>query len=264
MDYLYKNLQRLEAQIKDRPLFIFLDFDGTLAPVASSPDKAALPQRTSRALKKLSAVGNCKIAVISGRAMRDIKKKIGLHEIIYAGNHGLEIEGPRIKFTKLVSARYKSILKHLKEELRRRLSPIKGALLENKGLSLSVHYRLADKKDIARVKGIVHECSLTYLRSNEAKLRQGKMVLEIRPHSELGKGGVSLWLLARQIFKSKNKNILPLYIGDDLSDEDAFRALKGKGITVFVGKKRISHARYYLRDFKEVRAFLERILKLKS
>jgi trehalose-phosphatase len=141
---------------------LFLDYDGTLTPIVSTPEKAAIPKQIKGLLAKLSKDPRYKLAIISGRALKDIIKIIGLKGIIYSGNHGLEIEGPKIKFKTPLSPGYMTILKKIKGDLKRRLSSIKGIFLENKGLSLSLHYRLVDKKKIPQVKTVFHESIIFY------------------------------------------------------------------------------------------------------
>jgi len=266
MVHLFKKLDKLKNKLKKKFLFIFLDFDGTLAPITKTPVKADMPEETRKILQGLSKKSSCKIAVISGRSLEDVKNKFtGLSNIIYSGNHGLEIEGPKIKFSPLISSGYKSAIKAIKNTLQNKLLPIKGILLEDKGFSLSLHYRLVDDKQVALAKTIFHETVIKYVGGGRIKVRAGKKVLEVRPASEWDKGKVVLWLLARQKFAKDGSKILPIYIGDDLTDEDAFKALKRIGITVFVGRPvRSSNAKYYLEDTSEVTKLLRHILEIHS
>jgi len=263
MKHLFKEWNAVKAKIKDKYLFVFLDFDGTLVPIAETPDKAKLPKKIKGLLRKLADNPRLKIALISGRAIGDIKNKIGLKGIIYSGNHGLEIEGPKINFKPVVSPRYRIIIERLSNELKQKTSFIKGALVEDKGLSLSLHYRLVNKKQIPLLKTVFHEAVVLYLVKNRIKIKPGKMVLEVRPPVEWNKGKIVLWLLSRQIFALKKEGILPIYIGDDVTDEDAFKALKRKGLSIFVGKAGDSQADYYLKNTEEVVKFLRLIMGLK-
>jgi len=264
MEHLFFQLNKLKDSLKGKFIFLFLDYDGTLTPIVQNPDNAVISKETAEILRKLSKNQHCKIAIISGRALKDIKNKIGLEGIIYAGNHGLEIDGPKIKFRAPVSLRYKAILKKIKIDLRKKLSKIKGVFIEDKGLSLSVHYRLVNSKGKALVKTIFHETLICYIVSNKIKIRPGKKVLEIRPLLEWDKGKIVLWLLARRKFILNGEPCVPIYIGDDITDEDAFKALKNVGLTVFVGDPGSSHAKYYLKNTQEVTEFLEQILKIKT
>ncbi|MEK7867994.1 MAG: trehalose-phosphatase [Candidatus Omnitrophota bacterium] len=264
MEHLFFQLNKLKSALKDKFIFIFLDYDGTLTPIVQSPDKAIIPRKTKEILRGLSKNPHCRVSIISGRALKDIKNKIGLEGIIYAGNHGLEIDGPKIKFKSPVSSGYMTILKKIKAILKKKLSKIKGVIIEGKGLTLSVHYRLVDTKDAWLVKTIFHEALIHYIVSNKVKIRPGKKVLEIRPPIEWDKGKIVLWLLARWKFILNGTPCIPIYIGDDATDEDAFKALKNTGLTVFVGDPGNSRAKYYLKNTQEVTEFLEQILKIKT
>jgi len=261
MKYLFNEWDTIKDTIKNRYLFLFLDFDGTLVPIVKTPDRALIPWTTRNLLKRLSEEERFKIAVISGRALKDIKNKVKLSKIIYSGNHGLEIEGPQLNFSTPVPADYRAALECIKDELAKKISSIKGAFVEDKGLSLGLHFRLVDENKRALVKTIFHEVVIVYKIKGIIKTKSGKMVLEVRPIVNWDKGKVVLWLLARQQFAVPEKQILPIYIGDDLTDEDAFKALKNKGLTIFVGMPKESYAQYYLKSHKEVIDCLGRISK---
>lgn len=264
MKYLFNEWGKLSEEFKDKHLFLFLDYDGSLTPIVATPQQAILCKETKDVLDRVSRNSRYKIAFISGRALKDIREKIGLKNVIYVGNHGAEIEGPKIKFESPISPRCRAILEHIKTDLEEKLSSIKGAILEDKGLSLSVHFRMVDKKQIPQVKAIVHECAILYLVRGKIKIKSGKMVLEMRLPLEWDKGKVVLWLLARQKFAMSERPLIPIYIGDDKTDEDAFKVVKNKGLTIFVGKPKPSYAQYYLKNTREVTQFLKRILDLKE
>lgn len=258
--YFFLGPGRIKKIIKNRFIYLFLDYDGTLAPIVSTPGKAIMPQKTKKALRRLSGISCCKVAVITGRSLSDIQKKIGLKgNIVYVGNHGFEIKGPKINFKSPVPAGYRSTLDEIKQKLQKALSGIKGILIEDKGFSLSLHYRLAGEKDIQKIKTEFYATLVPYEVRNGAKVKTGKKVFEIRPPMDWDKGKVVLWLLARQKFLlgKKKKDILPIYIGDDVTDEDAFGALKGRGLTIRVGKLKNSRARYYLENTDEASGFLD-------
>jgi trehalose-phosphatase len=264
MRNLFRHWDRLKEELSNRYIMLFLDYDGTLTPIVSSPRIALISREAKELLNELSNSPKCKLAIISGRGLKDIINIIGLKGIIYSGNHGLEIKGPKIKFESIVSSRYKAVLEQIKNDLNKKLSSIEGVFVEDKGLSLSIHYRLVDKNNIPQVKTIFHETVILYLIRNKIKIKTGKMVLEVRPHREWDKGKVVLWLLTRQRFALKGKDVFPIYIGDDTTDEDAFKVLKNNGITIFVGKPKPSYAQYYLQDTNEVKEFLKRILLMQT
>ncbi|MDP3142338.1 MAG: trehalose-phosphatase [Candidatus Omnitrophota bacterium] len=262
MDYLFDKWNKLKKTLINKQVFIFLDYDGTLTPIVDYPDKAVISAEARNLLKGLSALPKYQVGIISGRALSDIKKMVSLENITYVGNHGLEIEGSRIKLESQVSPRLKAIIRQIHEDMVSRLSAIKGVLIEDKGPTISIHYRLIDKKDMILLRNIFTEITRPFIVRHKIKIDSGKKVFEIKPDITWDKGKVILWLLAKQQFAVGNKEIIPICMGDDVTDEDAFRALKNRGITVFVGRPKASQAEYYLRDTKEVVKFLNQILKL--
>lgn len=265
MQHLFGHLAELEKVLADSNLLLFFDYDGTLAPISGRPADAAIPSGIKALLERLSAVPGCRIVIISGRSLKDVKKMAGVKGVIYAGNHGLEIEGAKIKFKGMVSPGLKKTLRQLKADLESRLRGIKGVFVEDKTLTLSVHYRLAAGKDIPLIKNMLGRAVKPYIAANALKINPGKKVIEVKPKVNWHKGRAVLWLLARQQFAAGlEAAVCPIYLGDDITDEDAFRALKNKGITVFVGKPRASLAGYYLKDIREVARFITYILKLKK
>ena len=122
---------------------------------------------------------------------------------------------------------------------------------------------MVDEKDIQEFLNIFNEITDPYIVRSKIKINSGKKVYEIRPPIMWDKGKVALWLLARQQFLLERNKILPVYIGDDVTDEDAFKALKKKGLTIFVGERASSEAEYYLKTTEEVAEFLRLIFDLK-
>lgn len=258
MEYLFREWNYIKKILEGKYLLIFCDYDGTLTPIAETPDKAVIPKSTKELLKKLSGISGSKIVIISGRTVKDLKNKIQLKNVIYSGNHGLEISGCGFKFKALISQKYENVLKIIRNNLINKLSDIDGILLENKKFSLSIHYRLVNKKDIPSVKAIVNNTVLLYEKNKEIKVKEGKKVFEIMPPIEWDKGKAALRILT--IFP----NIFPVYFGDDNTDEDAFNVLRNKGLTIFVGKPKVSKAKYYLKGTKEVAKILEYILEIRK
>lgn len=262
MDYIFSQFSKIKELLSNKLILLLLDYDGTLTPIVETPSKAIIHKDTRELLQKLSRSPNCKIGIISGRKLEDIKNIVGIDSIIYAGNHGLEIQGLKIKFENQVSPRLKSIIRNIAVDTQKRLSGIKGVLIEDKGLTLSIHYRLVSKKDMPVFEKVVSEVTNPYMVSDKIKVNSGKKVYEIKPPVKWDKGKVVLWFLARQQFISGVKDVLPIYIGDDITDEDAFKVLKKKGLTIFVGKPGDSKANYYLKNTKEVIKFLRSISDL--
>lgn len=264
MKYLFHHWVSLEKEITGKYVLLMLDYDGTLVPLARKPDQALLPPQSKKLLQQLSQNSNCEVIIISGRTLCDIKRMVGLRNIIYSGNHGLEVEGPKIKFQSFIPLRYKKILKKIKKQLQEELSGVAGAWVEDKGPILSVHYRLVAPEKIPTVKTIFQENTMVDRLCGDIKTKSGKMILEIKPPVVWDKGKVVLWLLARQTFLQESQGILPVYMGDDVTDEDAFRALHNKGWTISVGQSKNSAAQYYLNNPQEISKFLQEILEATS
>src|SRR5260370_1731786 len=138
---LFDRLPEIAAKVEAAgDLLVFLDFDGTLAPVVNDPAMAFIPPQTLRALKSLAAIEKVSLAIISGRALPDLKARVGMPNLIYAGNHGLEISGPGMYFIQPDAAKRVQALGELLRDLQSRLEPIPGVQVANKVLSASVHY----------------------------------------------------------------------------------------------------------------------------
>lgn len=252
------------SSINRKNLFVFVDFDGTLSPIVPNPDKAVLPNDTRGLLQAIAKRRDMRLAVISGRNIRDVKKRVGIKNAIYSGNHGLQLEGPRISFESYLTSHYRNAIAGIKQELRQRVVVFKGAFVEDKGSILSLHYRLVRKSDIPKLKTVFHETVIYYLVRNAIRIGEGKMVLEVRPPVAWDKGKIVLWLLARGLFSAGNRAVMPLYIGDDKTDEDAFRVLRDRGITIYVGRPRKSFARYYVKSYREVKDVLRKLMEDKQ
>lgn len=236
-----------------KQLFLFFDYDGTLCPIAPHPQLARLKKSVKKLLRILCSKKGIRIAVISGRALKDVKKLVGLKDLIYAGNHGLEIKGPSLNFLHPRARHLKPVLDRVYKVLKKDLRSFSSALIEHKGLSLSLHYRLLKGKDVPAFK----RSALKELRKHEnIKITFGKKVIEARPRIDWNKGRA----LKKILFK-KGKGFLPIYFGDDITDLDAFKVLRKKGVCVWVGKKfKGIKADLYLKDPKEVEKLLEQMV----
>ena len=258
MMYLFKQWDKVSDRIKKSPrVFLFFDYDGTLTPIVSTPQEAKFPPRTKALIRKLQKDPKFTIAIISGRSLKDVRRMVGIKGLIYTGNHGLEIEGNAHGITRSRAASARPLIKKIGMSLQLQLRHIKGAKVEDKGYTLSVHFRLVDPAKRILVKDILERVTRPYVLSKKIKLCSGKMVLEVRPGVEWHKGKAVLYLLR------KKKNSFPLYIGDDITDTDAFRAIKQKGVSIFVGgSKKGINADYFLKDTKDVKKFIEKLLVL--
>lgn len=264
--YIFSCMTKIRKSLRNKLIYLFLDYDGTLSPMANTPDKAVITPGIKDLLRKLSKLPNCKIAIVSGRALKDISKKIGLKGVVYVGNHGFEIKGPKIKFKSLISRKYIKIVKKIKAKLKKELSSFRGVFLEDKGYCLTLHYRLANANDISAITSKFYFATFIDEFRNNIHVKTGKMTREIRPPFIWNKGTAVLWLLGKQVsvFKNRGEKTLPVYIGDDVTDEDAFQVLRNRGLTIFVGRPQNTKARFYLKNTKDVEKFLEIVLKNKN
>ena len=264
MKHLAGEWSKVTRRIKGKAVYLFLDFDGTLTPIRKQPEAVRLSGATRKALKRLISCEDVFVSVISGRALGKIGKLVGIKGIIYAGNHGLEAEGPGFKFTAPGSLRAKKAVTEIKKRLKKELKFFKGALVEDKGLSLSVHFRMVSKGKQGEVKRIFKKTTAPYEAAGKIVVTEGKKVLEVRPPVKWDKGKIVSLLLTRKK-KKRKKAVVPFYIGDDKTDEDAFRALGSRAYAVKIGNPggKSTSAGYYLQGAKEVREFLKKILNIK-
>ncbi|HBG46207.1 MAG TPA: trehalose-phosphatase [Deltaproteobacteria bacterium] len=225
---------------------IFLDFDGTLSPIVDDPSRAFIRDENAAWLQKASKDGNLKLAIVTGRSLKDIRRLVGLTDIIYAANHGAEIySGGKILLKK--GEAFRRPLSRLAKVMREALSGIPGIYLEDKGLSIAVHLRRVERSNHSKAKEIVKQEAAAALARHGLKITYGKMLVEIRPHAHWNKGDAVLW-----VWKKLAPDHLPFYVGDDTTDEDAFQALRPYGITIRIRDKRGSHAEYYVSSFKQL------------
>jgi trehalose 6-phosphate phosphatase len=234
-------------------LVLLLDFDGTLAPIVERPELAAMPGATRDALERLRARPGVQVAIVSGRGMADTRARAALQGVAYAGNHGMEIEGAgmyRVHPQALVA---RPELEAVLEALALALDPIPGAFVEDKGLTLSVHYRQTPEVDHGRVRDAV--TAATDGRAETLRVTEGKMVLEVRPRVEWNKGRAVEFLLDHM---RPPPGAPVLYLGDDRTDEDAFRELaetgRGEGVIVADPVPADTAALSYLASTAEVAA----------
>jgi len=261
MNNLLESWDNIVQAWADKKIILFLDYDGTLTPITQSPSQAALSQENRELIEHLVKIPLYQVVVISGRTLAEVKRMVGVEGVLYIGNHGWEIEGSAMHFESLIPVQVSSMMEKIKYELITQLCDIQGAFVEDKGVTLSVHYRMVAQDKEFLVRRIFEHICMPYRRQNMIKVHAGKKVLELRPPVEWDKGKAALWLLRKQEILKGKGNVLPVYIGDDTTDEDAFEALKNKGITALVGAPRkFSAARYYLAGPQEVTELLKHLL----
>lgn len=247
-----EHLDEIEALARNRRLAVFLDFDGTLAPIVDRPELAGIDPPTRDAVERLARL--CTVAVVSGRDVDDVRARAGISGIYYAGSHGFDIVGPgglHQQHAKGVEAL--PALDAAERELRCAVASIDGALVERKRFSIATHYRLVAESDWPAVEDAVDQA---LHRQPGLRKRHGKKVFELQPDIDWDKGAAVEWLLHE--LQLDTPDVLPTYIGDDVTDEDALRAVAGHGLGIVVlDAPRATAARYRLRDPGQVRVFLE-------
>jgi trehalose 6-phosphate phosphatase len=255
-DFLFDHITRINKKIqKTDALFLFLDFDGTLVPFRDRPSQVKTPETVKKVLRQLLKCPAVKVIIITGRALADIKTLLNLRGVSFIALHGLEMEssdGSQFRWAQAERAR--STLETIKERMRRELKREKGAFLEDKELSMVLHYRLLPAHRVSLVRKkfmtIVHDTDTERL----LEIISGAKVMEARPQG-WNKGKALEAFLAKY---NKGNSTLVVYIGDDATDEDAFRSLGKRGVTIHVRNtsRRTTRARYWVKDPTEVYRFL--------
>lgn len=255
------NKSDIKEIIQNRKPVLFLDYDGTLTPIVKRPEDALISDEMKKALQKCAQ--KMKVAVVSGRDMDDLKSKVQLNDLIYAGSHGFRISGPE--------GLYKEHEKS--DEILPRLDEIEskcnnefpkideGVQIDRKRYAVAVHYRNADEKNVPAIKQKVEDI----LNNNpDFKVGEGKKILEIKPAVNWHKGEAVLWIM-KKIGADDTGKYVPIYIGDDVTDEDAFRSIRDFGVGILVGAhSQETAAKYKLDDVPDVKDFLNRLADLED
>lgn len=244
-----------------KTIMLFADYDGTLTPIVDRPEDAIIPDDTKKVLRALSVLPCVTVGIISGRSLSDVMGKVGLISVVYAGNHGMEIKDlSGISYVDPEVRKAQPVIEGIYRKLVKKMGKIKGVLVENKGLTLSIHYRLVDEGTLPRVRTMFDDIVKEATESGEVRITHGKKVFEVRPAVDIDKGKAIRKLIDRHVGESARGNgkMAPIYIGDDRTDEDGFKAIEeyDKGISVFVGADHAqSAARYFLNSTDEVTEF---------
>jgi trehalose 6-phosphate phosphatase len=238
-------------------MLLALDFDGTLSPIAPTPAAATLPEDTRAALHDVAARSDTILAVVSGRALEDVFVKVRMPELYYAGNHGLEIRGPALELVHPEAVARVAAVRQCLERLRPVVGQIEGVVVEDKRLSLSIHYRLVREPALEELVRDAVRSSCNDIAG--LKVTEGKKLIEVRPDVAWDKGRAVEFLVASLL----NGSAAPvLFIGDDVTDEDGFRAIAGRGAGILVAEPTAATqtaASYYLSSTDEVTVLLRQL-----
>lgn len=275
------SFERIVNHVGSKKIVMFLDYDGTLSPIVDDPDRAFMSDEMRFAVKNVAEY--FPTAIISGRDRDKVYDLVGLTELYYAGSHGMDImcpvgsansvdvsncvvsldkQGkdvnlfqPAREFLPMIDEVFRTLVENTKD--------IEGAKVENHKFCASVHYRNVDEKNWPMIAQCVHDILKGYPR---LQLTHGRKVLEVRPKFDWNKGKAVEFLL-ESLGLSDSDDVLPIYIGDDKSDEDAFKVLRdsnlGYGILVCTAPKE-TKAFFSLKDPSEVQQFLESLVKWKK
>ncbi|KAG9451545.1 hypothetical protein H6P81_011510 [Aristolochia fimbriata] len=252
-----------------KQIVMFLDYDGTLSPIVEDPDRAFMSEAMRKAVRDVARY--FPTAIVSGRCRDKVYSFVQLAELYYAGSHGMDIKGPAkgpkykkakksvlfqpaSEFLPMIDEVYKALVEKTKS--------IPGAKVENNKFCVSVHFRCVDEK---RWSGLAEQVRSVLKEYPKLRLSQGRKVLEIRPTIKWDKGKALEFLLESLGFANCN-DVLPVYIGDDRTDEDAFKVLRqrGQGFGILVSKNpKDTNASYSLQEPAEVMDFLHRLVEWK-
>jgi trehalose 6-phosphate phosphatase len=220
--------QALADGLADRRPAVFFDFDGTLSDIVDDPDSARPVAGATEALEKLAA--RCPVAVLSGRDLADVTKRVGVPGIWYAGSHGFELTAPDgTHHQNDDAAAAIPVLEQAAGELRDRLGAIAGVVVEHKRFGVAVHYRNAERDRVGEVLAAVRAAG----RRDELRVTTGREVIELRPDLDWDKGKTLRWVIDH-LHQAGSGSLTPVYLGDDITDEDAFDAVRTDGVPILV------------------------------
>lgn len=243
-------------RLNGKKAVFFFDYDGTLTPIVEDHTEAFLSDSMR---EKLSAVAEHTVAgIVSGRGLDDVRERIGaIDGFYYVGSHGFEIAGPNDFYDQHdQAANQLSSLDNAQADLNETFSGDNSIEVERKKFAIAVHYRNAPESAFPEIEKKVEELSNLY----SLQIGTGKKILELKPDVDWNKGRAIEWLMKE--LKVDHGDHLPVYIGDDITDEDAFEAIYEKGIGILVGSHgETSHARYRLKNVEEVGLFLDKIIE---
>ncbi|KAJ7959301.1 Trehalose 6-phosphate phosphatase [Quillaja saponaria] len=271
------SFDRIIKAAKGKRIIIFLDYDGTLSPIVDDPNCAFMSDEMRAAVCEVARF--FPTAIISGRSRDKVKEFVKLSNVYYAGSHGMDIMVPAMpvktcdgnlrnivlnkKKNEIIFQPAKKFLPAIREifaSLKDKTKEIQGARLEDNGFCISVHFRHVREEDYSlleeKVKSVLENHS-------EFCLTGGRKVMEIRPSIEWNKGHAVEYFLDI-LGLSDSSNVLPLCIGDDRTDEDAFKVIqnRGQGYPIIVSSiPKDTKAGYSLRDPSEVLTLLQRLAR---
>ncbi len=259
-NYLFDHLGTINTQLRSATnILLCLDYDGTLVNFENAPEKVTTPLSVQKILQILAISPQITVALITGRTAEDIKKRINYDHLIIGSTHGLLIEYPnKPPFIWEKAQKLQPLIQQIKYQIVQTFTNIPGVLIEDKKVTIAVHYRQAANNQTSK---IIHKFESIVTKNDinhELELLKGSKVMEARP-TGWNKGKAIQHLLTTHCRKN---DMLPLYIGDDTTDEDAFYYLRNKGITILVNHhmNKKTDAQYFVHQPQEVHSFLNNII----
>jgi trehalose 6-phosphate phosphatase len=237
-----------------RKIALFLDFDGTLTPIQDDPTRCFLSEEGRELLQSIANSGRHHVTVLSGRTLDDVRARVGVHNICYGGNHGLVISGKGMRFIHPGVLRAKPLIDEAGSRLEQKIAPFAGAWVERKGFTLSLHYRLVNQNTVRQLKRAFYKVAAEISRGSLLTVMKGKKVLELMPGIPWTKGNAVLWILHRL-----GDGYMPIFVGDDVTDEAAFKALENGGITIRIGWSKKTSAHFFLQNYQGTLRLLKTI-----
>ncbi|RFD26032.1 trehalose-phosphatase [Mycobacterium uberis] len=211
---------------------VFFDFDGTLSDIIDDPDSARPVPGATDALQKLAA--RCPVAVLSGRDLADVIERVGVPGIWYAGSHGFELTEPDGTHHQNDAATATiPVLQQAATQLCEQLAPTPGVTLERKRFGVAVHYRNTPRDRVDEVVAAVRTAG----QRNALRVTTGRQVIELQPNIDWDKGKTLGWVidhLHQAGAQASSASLMPIYFGDDITDEDAFDAVRHDGVPIVV------------------------------
>jgi len=243
----------VSKQLAGKRLALFLDYGGTLASIHDRPEDARLSEDMRLILRDVARVAQ--VVVVSGRDLDEVSELVGLQEITYAGSHGLEIRGPNLRLELPEGIDASDDLDRATVDLTAALKTISRARLTRKRFAIVVHYRRQAGWGSDAVEAAVERVQAHFPRLH---LTGGKEVIELLPDIDWDKGRAVRWLLSE--LGLDGPEVLPIYVGDDVTDEDAFQAVRGRGLGILVSDRpQPSAALYQVRDTDHVAELLRHL-----
>ncbi|MFW6321215.1 MAG: trehalose-phosphatase [Halohasta sp.] len=246
----WNHLGDLRRRLREADGLLFAtDFDGTLSPIEEDPEAPEPTPENCRSLRALRDHPQVQPAVISGRGLADLRERVGIEGVDYVGNHGLELGIDGRRETHPDAAAVEPKIAEICRTLGERLGRIEGTVVENKGVTATIHYRMVDRERVAEVRAAVEEV-VDQRGGGEVEIHEGKESRELRPAADWDKGTAIAQL------QDRVGGWQPLYIGDDTTDEAAFEEITPNGITVHVGDNHATVADYRVRSPVEAEVFI--------